>query len=168
MCLYVLVFTFILFYLLMVGLVVCIMYVLPFWRNKDIYTYINCLILVHHAWKISPHYLVKCRTFYKIEVRPIWFSAKIWQLWKNNSWLWCCPETWISDNLCQSSYRLRYIFILIYHHAVIAFSTCLNKELARILCMLCCFTASGTYARSFCEFTGAGECGQCHVAGVRG
>jgi len=37
MCLCVLVFTFILFYLLMVGLVVCIMYVLPFWRNKDIY-----------------------------------------------------------------------------------------------------------------------------------
>jgi len=40
MCLCVLVFTFIFFNLLMVGLVVCIMYVLPIWRNKYIY---NCL-----------------------------------------------------------------------------------------------------------------------------
>jgi len=39
-----------------------------------------------------------------------------------------------------------YVFMLIYHHAVLAFNPCFNKKLmwlALILCMLCCFTVSG-------------------------
>ena len=50
-----------------------------------------------------------------------------------------------------------YVFMLIYHHAVLAFNPCFNKKLmwlALILCMLCCFTVSGAYTRSFCEFIG--------------
>ena len=41
-------------------------------------------------------------------------------------------------------------FISIYHHAVLAFSPCLNKQLmclARMLCMLCCFITFSTYIR---------------------
>ena len=37
------------------------------------------------------------------------------------------------------------LFILIYRHSVLAFSTCLNRELlqlAQMLCMLCCFIVS--------------------------
>ena len=50
-----------------------------------------------------------------------------------------------------------YVFMLIYHHTVLAFNPCFNKKLmwlALILCMSCCFTVSGAYTRSFCEFIG--------------
>jgi len=34
----------------------------------------NCYSLTHHTWKISPHYLVKCKTF-------------------SSDWRWCCVPT---------------------------------------------------------------------------
>ena len=47
--------------------------------------------------------------------------------------------------------------LLTYHHALLTFSSCLNKELMRLarkLYMLCCFIAFGAYTRSFSEFVG--------------
>jgi len=87
---------------------------------------IGSCTLVHHTWKLSPHYLVKCRTF--SAEGSCMISSKSWTTSKN-SWLLCCPETWISDNqyqrkvtiVCVDTFFLSFL-LLIYYHVVSAFS----------------------------------------------
>jgi len=69
------------FYLSMVGLVVCIMYVLPFWRNKDIYK----IMYVHIHWNrqtdgrlTAAQFHRRCSAYYMYAIsvvdRPSYFS----------------------------------------------------------------------------------------------
>ena len=52
----------------------------------------NCYPLTRRTWKMSPHYLVKCKTFY-IWLQVMLHSSKCWWLWKEpvvgwHWWLW--------------------------------------------------------------------------------
>ena len=49
----------------------------------------------HHTWKMSAHYLVKCKIFHLIKVIYD-FLPKLDNFEK--SWLLQCPETWTSEN----------------------------------------------------------------------
>jgi len=54
----------------------------------------------HHTWKMSAHYLVKCKIFHLIKVIYD-FLPKLDNFEK--SWLLQCPETWTSENQSQRS-----------------------------------------------------------------
>jgi len=92
----------------------------------------------------------------------LWFPTKILPLWKKQ------PAVMFSRNL---NYRqpvskdlLKVIIvwvetpflslILIHHHVLLAFISCLSGELMWLTCMLCYFNVFGTHTTSFCELVG--------------
>ena len=105
-------------------------------------------VFFHLIWKISPKYLMICETFtwsklygflpklnnFEKEL-VIMFSRNL-NFTKQVSWMLLKVTI-----ICVETPFLSFL-VLIYHHAVLAFSPCLNKELmylAWMLSMLCCF-----------------------------
>jgi len=104
----------------------------------------NFYHLTHHTWKISPHYLVKCKT-YLIWLKVMLCSSKHWWLWEEPVVMcgnWNVKQatsqqvfkmtTFCTDTCFQSFLPLINCTV---HHALVKFSPCCNKALPQLVCI---------------------------------
>jgi len=106
--------------------------------------------LAHHTWKMSPHYLVKCRTHSSDGRYTVPPKSKHWWLWKGE--LCCvalvavkradCVEWQLECQASNVTVSGQYHFPFFFCHWSIALSTTLGWKIATVLTRCCCLKSS--------------------------